>query len=131
MIRDVSLGERQSDRRLATIVNPETGQPVTPDAVNIANGSYAPFSRPLFIYVNARSATRPEIRLFINSYLQHAAELAESVGYVRLPREIYATARDTFNRRPRPHTGTHFVHPEGKWYQAPLTELYVHDNLVE
>ena len=61
----------------------------------------------------------------------HAAELAESVGYVRLPREIYSTARDTFNNRPRPRTGTHFVHPEGKWYQASLTELYVHDNLVE
>ena len=117
--------------RCVPIVNPESGEPVSPNAISIANGSYAPFSRPLFVYVNARSARRPEVRLFINLYLQHATELAESVGYVGLPSDIYAAARHTFNNRPRPLTGTHFVRSEGKWHQASLTELYVQDNLVE
>ena len=58
----------------------------TPDT--IASNEYQPFARPLFIYVNAEAADRPEVRTFVNYYLNNAADIAPEVGYVRLAREV-------------------------------------------
>ncbi|MCA9307744.1 MAG: PstS family phosphate ABC transporter substrate-binding protein, partial [Phycisphaerales bacterium] len=50
--------------------------PIAPSEKTIADGTYAPFSRPLFIYVNAKSADKPEVKSFIEYYLEHGATLA-------------------------------------------------------
>ena len=60
---------------------------VEPSEETVADGSYAPLSRPLFIYVSAASLERPEAQEFARFYLASAATLAGDVGYVGLPGE--------------------------------------------
>ena len=66
---------------------------VTPTAESIENGTYAPLSRPLFIYVSEQSLERPEVEEFVNFYIDNAAELAQEVGYIRLSDQEYASNR--------------------------------------
>lgn len=65
---------------------------VAPTPVTVIDGTYVPFSRPLFVYVNTHSAERPEVKAFVDYYLSSAAGLAEEVGYVPLPPKIAAIA---------------------------------------
>jgi phosphate transport system substrate-binding protein len=65
------------------------GGPVTPSHTTINNGTYAPLSRPLFLYVSTKGGERPEVREFVKFYLQNAATLAAEVGYVGLPARAY------------------------------------------
>ncbi len=71
-------------------------KPVAPTMTTINNGSYAPLSRPIFIYVNLQSAKKPEVRKFIHFYLQHAKELVKEVGYVPLLDQDYKKHLDQF-----------------------------------
>lgn len=64
--------------------------PISPSMQTISDGSYSPLSRPLFIYVNKASAARPEVRAFVDFYLDTAATIAADVGYVPLPADMYA-----------------------------------------
>ncbi|HWK89253.1 MAG TPA: PstS family phosphate ABC transporter substrate-binding protein [Longimicrobium sp.] len=57
---------------------------VEPNAQTIESGQYAPLSRPLLIYVKKASLARPEVRRFVEFYLQSAPELATEVGYIPL-----------------------------------------------
>lgn len=116
--------------KAVAIVNPQ-GKAILPTSDTIADGSYAPFSRPLFIYVNASAIRRPEVKLFVKFYLEHAAELATRVGYVGLPPELYEAAAKILNHRPRPLTGTHFLTAEGPVANASLPELYLSDQFFE
>lgn len=61
---------------------------VEPTMESIADGSYAPLSRTLFIYVNANELqSRPEVQEFVKFYVSTADELAESAGYISLPED--------------------------------------------
>lgn len=62
---------------------------VMPSLETIADGSYAPLSRPLFIYVNAGSLDRPEVQEFMRFYIASAQELVDDVGYVQSPADVY------------------------------------------
>jgi phosphate transport system substrate-binding protein len=62
---------------------------VEPSVSTINDGSYTPLSRPMYIYVNNFSLQRPEVREFIEFYLNNAGELAEEVGYVGLSEADY------------------------------------------
>ncbi len=64
---------------------------VLPTAESIENGTYSPLSRPLFIYVSKKSLERPEVKAFVEFYLEHAADLAQEVGYIKLGDEEYAS----------------------------------------
>ncbi|HVS62249.1 MAG TPA: PstS family phosphate ABC transporter substrate-binding protein [Thermoanaerobaculia bacterium] len=70
--------------------------PVTPSSATINDGTYSPLSRPIFIYVSQAAAARPEVKSFVEFYLDNAAELAAEVGYVALPEEIYRAAQTRF-----------------------------------
>lgn len=112
------------------IVNPE-GEAVEVSAENIESGKYAPFSRPLFIYVNAKSARRPEVKSFVNHYLDNAATLAAKVKYVGLPKELNDAAKDHLKKR---RIGTHFwtlESGEPKKREGSLIELYKYENLLK
>lgn len=61
---------------------------VSPSAATIGDGSYAPLSRPLFIYVSKKAANRPEVSAFVDFYLNQAPAMAPQVGYVSLPNDI-------------------------------------------
>lgn len=77
----------EQDRLTAVSING-----VAPTPENVENGSYTPLSRPLFIYVNKSELNRPEVRSFVEFYLENADELASEVGYVPLPAEEYANS---------------------------------------
>lgn len=59
--------------------------PVAPSGATIQDGSYAPLSRPLFIYGNAESLSRPVVRDFLRfGYTVRGTELVADTGYVAL-----------------------------------------------
>ena len=62
---------------------------VEPTPATINDGSYAPLARPIFIYVNKAELERPEVKAFVEFYMNNAGELAAEVGYVALPDSIY------------------------------------------
>jgi phosphate transport system substrate-binding protein len=64
--------------------------PVSPSLETVKNGTYAPLSRPLFIYVNSTAVQRNEVVAFVEFYIENAAELSKDVGYIPLPKELYA-----------------------------------------
>ncbi|MBD1998633.1 PstS family phosphate ABC transporter substrate-binding protein [Leptolyngbya sp. FACHB-541] len=62
---------------------------VAPSAETVLDGSYAPLSRPLFIYVSTAALEEPHIQEFLNFYVDEAnASLVEEVGYVPLGDEL-------------------------------------------
>ena len=63
---------------------------VLPSRQTVEKAQYQPLSRPLFIYVNFKSAqNKPEVQDFVNFYLKKVPTLASSVGYVPLPDDAY------------------------------------------
>jgi phosphate transport system substrate-binding protein len=63
---------------------------IIPTNTTIADGSYSPLSRPLFIYVNVKSLNEPQVKAFVDFYLIHGATLASEVGYVAASDEVFA-----------------------------------------
>lgn len=57
---------------------------VHPSPQTIENGTYAPLSRPMFIYVSRQALARPAVAEFVRFYMENARELAREVGYVAL-----------------------------------------------
>lgn len=66
---------------------------IAPTTENVEKALYNPLARPLFIYVNFKSAqTNPAVREFVQFYLENAPTLVDDVGYVPLPEEGYHIA---------------------------------------
>ncbi|NNF41895.1 MAG: PstS family phosphate ABC transporter substrate-binding protein [Phycisphaerales bacterium] len=107
--------------KIVPIVNPKTGKTVTPSPKTIEEGDYAPFSRPLFIYVNKDAAQRPEVKAFVEFYLAEGPALAEEVGYVKLPTFVYEKARQNFAAGV---TGSHFLDTVGNKISQPVTAAF-------
>lgn len=63
--------------------------PIEPSPLNVGRGVYRPFARPLFIYVNQARLTRPEVKLFVDTYVRRAGELALSAGAAPLTGTSY------------------------------------------
>jgi phosphate transport system substrate-binding protein len=70
------------------------GRAVAPTAETVINGTYQPLSRPIFIYVNANSAKRAEVREFTEFYNRNASKLVREVKYVPLPAVAYTYNMD-------------------------------------
>lgn len=81
--------EHNLDKLKAVPVDGGSG-PIEPTYETIKDGSYAPLSRPLFIYVNNKELERPEVKEFANYYINNIGSMAAEVGYVALPDEKYA-----------------------------------------
>ncbi len=88
--------ENQDKLRAAPIKQGDK-EPVLPSLETINTGTYAPLSRPIFIYVNLKSAKRPEVKEFIRFYLKNAPQLAKEVGYIPLPDAMYQESLEKFN----------------------------------
>jgi len=98
--------EENKDKIRALPVSPKAGAPaVEPTFDSVKNGKYIPLSRPLFIYVNATAAAfKPEVKAFVNFYLDNAPELVKEVKYVPLPTEDYTAVKAHFKAM-KPGTG--------------------------
>jgi len=86
---------QQGKMKAVKVVNAQ-GVAVGPSEAAVLDGSYNPFSRPLFIYVNAASAQRPEVREFIEFYLTHGPQYVKEVKYVPFAASAYQLALDHF-----------------------------------
>ena len=125
----VAYYEENKDKlKSVAIINPNTGDAISPTAKTIENGTYAPFSRPLFIYVNANSFRRPEVRKFVGYFLQNAPSLASSTGYVPLPASIY---KEAMMRCRGGKAGTHYLTPELEKRSGAVTEIYQVQNVLK
>jgi phosphate transport system substrate-binding protein len=62
---------------------------VKPTPQTVQDGTYAPLSRPLFVYANRQAFARAEVQAFLRFYFENAAVLVPQVGYVALPPEQY------------------------------------------
>jgi phosphate transport system substrate-binding protein len=81
--------ENKDKLKLVAVVSPK-GNAVLPSRETVESGTYAPLSRPLFLYVNADAyAKRAEVRDFVEFYMKNAARLVPQVKYVPLPAEVY------------------------------------------
>lgn len=81
--------------------NPDNGAgPIAPSVDTIANSTYQPLSRPIFLYVSKPASQRPEVDQFVTYFLDHAHDLVEEVGYVPLP----AAAMDLVKARYKART---------------------------
>jgi phosphate transport system substrate-binding protein len=64
--------------------------PVEPTFETIKDGSYAPLSRPLFLYVTKDALAKEHVHGFLTYYLTEGAALIPEVGYVQLDDALYA-----------------------------------------
>jgi phosphate transport system substrate-binding protein len=67
---------------------------VAPSAETAQNDSYAPLSRPLFIYPSAKALARPEVDAFLEYYMDNVNDVAESVGFIALTDEQLQESKD-------------------------------------
>ncbi len=81
--------ENMSRLKGLPIVNPKTAKAVEPSGANVENGTYLPLSRPIFIYVKAKSLQKPEVLEFLEFYMKNANKLIREVKYVPLPMTAY------------------------------------------
>jgi len=90
--------ENQNRLKAVPIVE-KAGQPgVLPSEKSVLDGSYQPLSRPIFIYVNAKSLAKPEVKEFVDYYMKEGARLAKEVKYVPLPAKAYTTNLEHLNK---------------------------------
>ena len=85
--------ENKDKLKAVPIVNGK-GQAVLPSLDAVIAGTYSPLARPIFIYVNARSLGKPEVKEFVQYYMAHGAKLSKEVKYVPLPDSAYGVAWD-------------------------------------
>lgn len=70
---------------------------VEPTTETITDGTYAPLSRPLFMYVAEESATKEEVAAFVEFSLDNVQELAGDVGFVAASDEMVDEARTAWD----------------------------------
>lgn len=79
---------------------PDNGAgPIAPTLETVADGTYSPLSRPVYIYVSTRALERPTVQRFVEFYLANAPTLTGEVGYIPLPPRAYALVTHRFEER--------------------------------
>lgn len=62
---------------------------IEPTVETIKSGSYAPLSRPLFIYVNNSKQKEEHVKAFLKYYFEKGPKISEDVGYISLDKAVY------------------------------------------
>lgn len=63
--------------------------PVEPTFDTIMEGSYAPLSRPIFMYVSRKALEQEHVKVFVEYFLTEGTALVSEVGYVQLSDASY------------------------------------------
>ncbi len=90
--------EANRDKIAAAAISPDGKKPVAPSGQTVENGTYTPLSRPIFIYINAKSAQKPEIKEFIAFFNKNADKLVKEVKYVPLPAKAYTYNMESLDK---------------------------------
>ena len=67
--------------RAVPVQNGPDAKPILPSPESIADKTYKPLSRPLFIFVKNSAARRPEVKQFLKYYLDNVDALSVKAGY--------------------------------------------------
>jgi phosphate transport system substrate-binding protein len=66
---------------------------VAPSSATVQDGSYTPLSRPLFIYPSDAALQRPEVKAFVEFYVNNYQKIAEDALFVPLTEAQAAEAK--------------------------------------
>ncbi|MEE2835295.1 MAG: phosphate ABC transporter substrate-binding protein PstS family protein [Myxococcota bacterium] len=89
----------QNRQRLKLLAIKDGGKKaILPTPQSIADGSYQPLSRALYLYVSRRALTQSHVRQFVDYYLNHGALIAARVGSVSLSPKRLEAARAKLER---------------------------------
>lgn len=69
---------------------------IPPSAQSVADGTYQPLARPIFIYVAQSVAKRSDVDAFVTYYLTKSIPLVKETGYIPLPPKAYELALKRF-----------------------------------
>lgn len=94
---------------------------IAPSDKTIMDGTYSPLSRPLFIYVNAKSAARPEVAAFVDYFVLNTAALSKEVGYTALPALIQERVAANWKAK---KIGTQYLDASGNKVQGSIATVY-------
>jgi phosphate transport system substrate-binding protein len=86
--------ENEGSLKALEVKNPDTGECVAPSEATAQDGSYAPLSRPLFVYPADSAAQRPEVKAFLEYYLDNVNDLASQIGVVPMTDDQLSQAKD-------------------------------------
>ena len=89
----------ENRRKLKAVPIDNGHGPVLPSPATVENGSYAPLSRPIFIYVAERALERSEVREFVEHYLDNGARIVKRQNYVPLADAVYRSNRKNLDDR--------------------------------
>ena len=67
---------------------------VAPSAETVQDGSYKPLSRPLFIYPSEKALKRPEVKAFLEFYLENQEKITEQALFVPMTEEQLTKSKD-------------------------------------
>jgi phosphate transport system substrate-binding protein len=68
----------------AAEVENDKGQCVAPSEETVQDGSYNPLGRELFIYPSEKALQKPEVKAFVDFYIENVNSIAPSVGFIPL-----------------------------------------------
>lgn len=89
--------EENAQKLKLVAVDDSKGEPVKPNLQTVANNTYKPLSRPLFIYVSEQAAQKETVQKFVTFYLKNAGQLSKEIGYVPMPDSAYQNQLQKFN----------------------------------
>lgn len=97
------------------------GKVIKPSEETVRSLAYAPLARPLYLYVNAESAKRPEVRAFLDYFFADPAKIVahQRVNYIPLSDKLYAAVRDRLAKGTK---GT--LYPDTASHTKSLYDLY-------
>jgi phosphate transport system substrate-binding protein len=85
--------EENHDKLKLVGVDSGDGNCIKPTQETVRDLSYKPLSRPLYIYIRKSSLERPDVRTFVKFYLDRVSGMVEKVGYVPMPENEEAEAK--------------------------------------
>jgi len=88
--------EENTDKLKLAGVDPGSGC-VEPSRETINSGSYKPLSRPIFIYVAKKALGKPEVKAFVDYYLENVNTLVPDVGYIEMPDAMLAEQKSAWD----------------------------------
>ncbi|QDG52879.1 PstS family phosphate ABC transporter substrate-binding protein [Persicimonas caeni] len=87
--------ENRDKLKAVEIKASDDAKAVAPSMETIANGTYTPLSRPLFIYVRKDALeNNKHLKDFIDFYMTKGSKLVKEVGFIPLPEKAYTLAKE-------------------------------------
>jgi phosphate transport system substrate-binding protein len=94
--------ENKAKLKLIPIEDGDDGNgkgPIAPSLETVANGTYQPLSRPIFVYVSVKALDKGSVASFASFYIEQAKALSAEVGYIPLPDKAYELVKKRLDAR--------------------------------